>query len=630
MIDATRRIVADPRGFAAIALTILLSTLWAYSQLYVWEMDAIPNLRTFADPSTGKVSTIDTYLRAEGRWLHELLRPILGHVGGTVAVFVNLTLFFCFIFIAAKRYTSDVWHSFAFAALCVQSPPLAHHLLWPVITLPSFLFLFVAATTVRVLGTLPFYLIFGILFSGSFSHLYFMLPLLHLPLLSSTRATENFKTLSTRIAPPWISGFVLGWMVNMAIVYLWTLIDSGEGQIGLDIAEWRKVAGAEPGAWGITAWNSVESLYLHMSAMLASNIWLIFAALGALIPGMLVDRRHLPAKILFAGILLACYISTIPIGISVDFRTAVPTAIAVAALLFLVKFSEGGWKDMSIRVTLLLFSFGWALETIDNKLYRSAITGAWVDSLVRIAPEDPSLYKGVVLLNADPSMIGAATRAIEEKLDLPHRNAIHDYMRWASTALAAGFDNVALCDGGPHISRRSLCGAAEILCEPRNGEESGDVGPYGLYDLRCVLDGNLVVAIDRRFLSDSTPQRIGAAIADTLEGGGRLVAEGKFDIYLKNRRLYYVKDPCTQADIGGKLFLFVTPKDVNDLPEERVQYGWDNVADTKWADVFVRGACVMVAQLPDYPISSVITGQYIPGQPAVWEVELMIENERLN
>ena len=367
----------------------------------------------------------------------------------------------------------------------------------------------------------------------------------------------------------------------MAIVYLFTLIDSGEGQVGLDIAEWRKVAVAEPGAWGVTVWgvtalNSIETLYLHMSAMLTSNIWLIFATLGALIYGIFIDRRQLPAKILFAGILLACYIAVIPIGIRVDFRTAVPTATGVAALLFLANFSEIGWKGISIRVTLLLFSVGWALQTIDDKLHGSAVTGAWVDALVRVAPLDPSLYKRVILLNSPRSVIGAATRTIEEKLNLPYRNSIQDYKTWASTALASGFRNVALCDGGPDSFRLSLCGVAELLCESRNGEETGDTEPYGLYDLRCVFDGNLVVAIDRRFSSDSNRREVRAAIEGIIDRS-RLVAKANFDIYVKGRRLYYVKDPCTRADIGASFFLHIYSRDLSDLAEGRIQYGFDNL-----------------------------------------------------
>ena len=104
VIDATRRIVTDPRVFAATALVLLCATLWSYSQLRVWAHDDIPNLRTWADYVTGEVSTRDIYLVAEGRWLHELLRPLLEHVGGTVSVFANLALFFLLAQLANRMY----------------------------------------------------------------------------------------------------------------------------------------------------------------------------------------------------------------------------------------------------------------------------------------------------------------------------------------------------------------------------------------------------------------------------------------------------------------------------------------------------------------------------------------------
>lgn len=626
MIDTMRRIVTDSRVFGVTALAIFCCTLWGYTQPRVRAYDDIAGLSLWVDYTSSEVAKGAFYLRAEGRWLHEVLLPLLEHINGTVAVFMNLVLLFLFVFIAAKRYTSDSWYSLAFAALCVQSLPVASQLDWPVLTLPSFLLLLTAAAIVRMLGVIPFYLIFGMLFSGGIFHLYFMLPLLHLPLLSQAGAMANFKTLLTRIVPPWAGGVLFGWGIVLAIVYLVTLIDSGEGQIGLDIAEWRKVAGAETGAWGIIVFNALESFYHHIDAILTSNTWLIFAALGALAPGILIDRRHLPAKILFAGILLAPYIAVIPAGVDISIRSAVPTATGAAALLFLAPFSKGEWKGIWIRVTLLLFSVGWALQTMGDNLYRSAVTGIWMDSLVRVAPMDPKLYNGVVLLNATRSTIGAATRAIEEKLGLPHRNVVPHGTMWGSVALASGFRDAAMCGGEMHSTRPSLCEIAELLCEYKNEERAGGVEPYGLYDLMCVVQGNLVVAISRRFSSESAARQIGAAVEDKIGHSG-LVARADFDVYLKGRKLYYVKDPCGRTDVREPFFLHIFPKDLGDLSGGRAQYGFDNLDHKGGGDAFVHGACVVVAELPDYRISRIVTGQYSPGRPRVWSVEFVIGDE---
>ncbi len=640
MTVSARRIITDPRVFGVIALAILCFTLWSYSQLGVWARDAIPHLRTWTGAGpTGEIYTIHIYLLAEGRWLHELLRPLLEHVDGTFAVFANLALFFFFVFVAAKRYASDVWYSFAFAALCVQSLPVAQQLAWPVVTLPSFFLLFAAAAVVSCTRVLPFYLIFGILFSGCIFHLYFMLPLLHLPLLSRSGYKANFKTLLTRIVPPWAGGAFLGWGVNMAIIYLFTLIDSGEGQIGLDIAEWRKVAGTESGEWDVTAWGitaltSIETLYHHVNALLTSNIWLIFATLGALMPVIFTDRRHWPAKILFATILLAPYIAVIPIGVVIQLRSAVPMAIGVAALLFLSQVSKSRWKGISMRVTLLLFSFGWALQTIDDKLYNAAVSDAWVDGLVRVAPMDPSLYKGVVLLNTTPSMIRAATRSIEEKLNLARGGShIYDGLGWASTALAAGFGDAVMCGGAEtHSSRPLLCNIVKLLYESYDKEGTGYVDPYGLYDVIGVFNGYLVVAIHRRFLSGSTAGTVEPAIEDMI-GHSRLVARANFDIYLEGRNLYYVRHSCARADTGGGFFLHVFPNDLGDLSEERRRHGYeyDNLGHVAGVDAFMMDSCLLMVELPDYPISHIVTGQFgpyhVPGQSPMWSVEFTVKDE---
>lgn len=282
---------------------------------------------------------------------------------------------------------------------------------------------------------------------------------------------------------------------------------------------------------------------------------------------------------------------------------------------------------MSIRFALLLFSFGWSLQTIDDKLYRSAVTDAWVDGLVRVVPMDPSLYNGVIILNADPSMIGVAAASIEEKLDLPHRGLIYVHPNWASTALASGFRDATMCGFERSNSQRLLCDIAELLCESYSDEGTGSVEPYGLYDLRCVLNRNVVVSINRRFLSGSAAETVGSAVEDRIGHRG-LVARADFNIYMRDRKLYYVKDSCTQADIRGVFFLHIFPNDLSDLSEGRIQYGFDNLDHKAELYTFMRDAsCVLMVELPDYPISHVITGRSIPGQPAIWSVEFMIGGE---
>ena len=93
-------------------------------------------------------------------------------------------------------------------------------------------------------------------------------------------------------------------------------------------------------------------------------------------------------------------------------------------------------------------------------------------------------------------------------------------------------------------------------------------------------------------------------------------------MYLREDTLVYVKEPCVRADTEAIFFLHLIPADVADLPDHRKQYGFDNL-DFDFDDqgVIVDGKCLATVVLPDYAITSIRTGQYVPGEGQVWKEE---------
>ena len=88
-----------------------------------------------------------------------------------------------------------------------------------------------------------------------------------------------------------------------------------------------------------------------------------------------------------------------------------------------------------------------------------------------------------------------------------------------------------------------------------------------------------------------------------------------FDVHLTEDMLIYVKEPCGAEDVQESFFLHVTPVDVNDLPEHRKQYGFDNL-DFRFNDRggrWFRSAeqCVALRELPDYDFTAIRTGQFL-------------------
>ena len=99
-------------------------------------------------------------------------------------------------------------------------------------------------------------------------------------------------------------------------------------------------------------------------------------------------------------------------------------------------------------------------------------------------------------------------------------------------------------------------------------------------------------------------------------------ARSTFDIYLAENALSYAKQPCAAADVEAPFFLHITPADLNDLPDDRKQYEFDN-RDFGFEDhgVMFDGKCMATVPLPEYAIANISTGQYIPDEGQLWKVE---------
>ena len=111
--------------------------------------------------------------------------------------------------------------------------------------------------------------------------------------------------------------------------------------------------------------------------------------------------------------------------------------------------------------------------------------------------------------------------------------------------------------------------------------------------------------------------------------GEEPVARSVFDIYLADGKIVYVKEPCAGVDDGRPFFLHLAPERVSDLPEERRRHGFGNL---DFEFLLLRGAvfdgkCVASVPLPDYPIRSARTGQFVRGEGEIWSAEFAVAGE---
>ena len=106
---------------------------------------------------------------------------------------------------------------------------------------------------------------------------------------------------------------------------------------------------------------------------------------------------------------------------------------------------------------------------------------------------------------------------------------------------------------------------------------------------------------------------------------GEPLASGFFDIYRSADTMIYARAECAAADTESPFFLHLFPDDLNDLPADRQEYGYENrdFRFEKTGSVRIDGKCLFSAPLPDYSLAGIRTGQYIPGQNRLWAVSTL-------
>ena len=103
------------------------------------------------------------------------------------------------------------------------------------------------------------------------------------------------------------------------------------------------------------------------------------------------------------------------------------------------------------------------------------------------------------------------------------------------------------------------------------------------------------------------------------------VTRAGWGVYRKGRKLIYHKKPCVPADVQAKLVLHVIPTDLNDLPTNRKEHGYDSLGFYfNQRGFWLDDQCIAIAQLPDYAIGHIRVGQWIAKEDrTVWEAEFL-------
>ena len=111
------------------------------------------------------------------------------------------------------------------------------------------------------------------------------------------------------------------------------------------------------------------------------------------------------------------------------------------------------------------------------------------------------------------------------------------------------------------------------------------------------------------------------------ESSGDPAIRSDFDVYLADNSLLYIKKDCADDDARGRFWLSVFPENLADLPQDRRDAGLEHESlnfDFAERGEIIEGDCIIIRELPDYPIDRIETGQFIPGDGELWRGEIEV------
>lgn len=463
---------------AGLCLALMTLLLWDLAQIQVYRHDAMYYLpqQAFFDK-----------LVAEGRWINYALYPLLRQVPGGLAAAVSLLCWGFFAFASARRWVRSSLLALCIAGLAMQVSPLMNQLQWPATVLPAFVLLALAPLLARTVPALLFYPLLGVLFFGTFSYLYYLLPLLHLHWLAGDDVKENLRKLWLRLLPLWALGFVAGYLSSLLAVYL------ASGALGMEIESWRQPHYVESvGDIAANLQRAAGYFGEHLQLLFPDALHVVVGviAVGACFTGNQAPRFAALGTLALA-IMSVHYVLTIPLGIIISFRTASPMWLGCIALLFFAPLRERT-QALALLACLLFFTTSLYLQNRDTLHWYAAVTSTFSQDLRAASPQPPAVYKGAVLLS-DDAAVAAAITAIEAEFGLrpqPQMESLARAARWVSAAREAGFEKVWLCDTQAKRAR-PLC--RRIV----NGAPPPPVGCRpGLYRIAGESEGFLLVEIN--------------------------------------------------------------------------------------------------------------------------------------
>jgi len=306
------------------SIFLALSIFYDILQIHIYRHDALyymPNAETY----------YQSKVQSEGRWINYIFFNLFTHIPGSFLSIFILVSFGYFIFTAIYKWSQNYYYVLIVSLLFIQIPSFYDLITWPSTVAPIFLVLFLSIFLQKRLNIFLYYILFGILFFGTMSNYYYLLPLLYLSYFNDNDWKQNLKFVSFKLIPAWAIGFIIGYIITQLIIYL-------NFNHFMTLASWR-------GPHYIHSLHDLVENILRSINYLERDIksifinkWLVVLFIFSLIVAT-TDRKKdllfIPLGI-FSLVVLIHYITVLPVGIYISPRTIVATWVGILAMSFFV------------------------------------------------------------------------------------------------------------------------------------------------------------------------------------------------------------------------------------------------------------------------------------------------------
>jgi hypothetical protein len=407
----------------AIASYAFLSVYFDVLSLKVWRHDELLMMESYLGN-----------LKAEGRWLNYLAFKLLRTINPQICIVICLACLFYFSYQVSERFCHHRLGSIFFALCCLQLPPFYSFIGWIQTFVPTFLVLAFLTYLSMFLRKEFIFFLGGVLFFGGLNNFYNLLPLLYLSDFQEKKISQCVYILLL-----WVLGFIFGYFTALSITWIIG------GTWGIQIASWRNPHPVHSlSDLFVNTKSAFKNLYSHVRLTGKSPIHILFCfTVGFCVLHTAIDllrkrREFLSNWLPFGAIIcsgMACYIQSIPMGLSVGIRTALPFFAAIFCLSLLL-FKDS--KTISVILFLNIITSCFLLNSTSIQRH-AVVTNTW-RSHVPVIEADPVFTRKVHMCFSDAD-ISKSEREIMRNQELMDKTSesFGQVMRFRSVLKSLGY-----------------------------------------------------------------------------------------------------------------------------------------------------------------------------------------------